>query len=348
MDYIDLRSDTVTWPTPKMREAMANAAVGDDVYGEDPTINQLEAEAAALLGKEAGLFVASGTMGNIAAILSHCGRGDEIILGKQSHTFLYEVGSIAALGGIHSNTIEVQHDGTLPLNDIRKAIRGDNVHFPRTRLISLENTQGTIGGVPLSLQYMRAVSEIARENKLKLHVDGARIFNAAVALGVPAKDLIAEADSMTFCLSKGLCAPVGSVLVGSRAFINEARRVRKSLGGGMRQGGFIAAAGLVAIHEMIDRLAEDHHNAHQLALGLEKIPCLQVDMAHVCTNFVFFDLLETAPLSPQALMQKLREDYNIFISPYPNYQRKFRCVTHYWITPERVEKTISAMRDLLL
>jgi threonine aldolase len=347
METIDLRSDTVTHPTPEMREAMANAPVGDDVYGEDPMINRLEAEAAEMLGKEAGLFVTSGTQGNMAAILAHCGRGDEIILGDKAHTFVYEAGGIAALGGIHPHTVRVQMDGTLDLDEIRHAIRGNNIHFPRTRLISLENTQGTVGGMPLSVEYTNSVAAIAREHGLKLHIDGARIFNAAVAEGAKAADLIEQADSMTFCLSKGLCAPVGSVLVGKKEFIDEARRVRKMLGGGVRQGGILAAAGLIAIHQMVDRLAEDHANACLLAEGLSVIPHISLDLSRVKTNFVFFDLLDDAPVTPEQLVKRLREDYNIILSPYPGYKRTFRAVLHYWITPERVKRVISAMQEVL-
>jgi threonine aldolase len=347
MDSIDLRSDTVTWPTPKMREAMANAPLGDDVYGEDPTINQLEAESAELLGKEAGLFVTSGTQGNIAAILAHCGRGDEVILGSKAHTFVYEAGSIAALGSVHPHTVPVHPDGTLNLDDIRGAVRGNNVHFPRTRLIALENTQGTVGGMPLSAEYTDQVAEIARAHGLKLHIDGARLFNAAAALGVSAKRLVENADSATFCLSKGLCAPVGSVLVGSKPFIDEARRARKMLGGGLRQGGVIAAAGLVAIREMIDRLPEDHANACLLGEGLAAVPHIGVDLARIRTNFVFFDLLESAPIGPDELVRRLGSEYNIAMRPYPGYVRTFRAVTHYWVGPDQVRQVVDAMRALL-
>lgn len=347
MDYIDVRSDTVSWPTERMREAMAKAPIGDDVYGEDPTVNQLEIEAAELLGKEAGLFVSSGTMGNTCAALTHCGRGDEMIVGREAHMFRYEAGNSAALGGIHPYSLPVQPDGTLLLEDIRKAIRVENPHFPRTKLICLENTQGTVGGIPITLEYTQQVAQIAHEHHLKLHIDGARIFNAAIALGVPAKELVAEADSVSFCLSKGLCAPVGSVVVGSKAFIDQARRIRKSLGGGMRQVGFMAAAGLVAIHEMIDRLAEDHVNACLLAEGLTTVPHIVVDPSRVRTNMVFFDLADSAPLSMEEVVKRLDEDYRIKMRPYPGMKRTFRAVTHYWITPKRVGEIVQAMRELL-
>jgi threonine aldolase len=347
MQTIDFRSDTVSHPTPAMREAMANAPVGDDVYGEDPTVLQLEAEAAELCGKEAGLFVSSGTQGNLISVLVHCGRGEEAILGDKSHTFVYEAGGIAALGGVIPHTVPVHSDGTMALDDIKRAIRPDNVHFPRSKLIALENTQGTVGGMPVSAEYTGQVAEIARANGLKLHIDGARIFNAAAALNTTAKALVAEADSMTFCLSKGLCAPVGSIIVGDGAFIKEAHRTRKLLGGGMRQVGVIAAAGLVAIREMIDRIPEDHANACALAEGLLTVPHIALDLSRVKTNFVMFDLLESAPLSPDELVQRLQQDYNILMRPYPGFKRTFRAVTHYWITPERVQQTVNAMRALL-
>ncbi len=345
MDKIDLRSDTVSWPTPAMREAMADAVVGDDVYGEDPTVNQLEAEAAELLGFEAGLFVSSGNQGNLVSVLTHCGRGDEIILGDQAHIFKYETGGIAALGGVHPHTVPVQADGTLNPDDIRHAIRGDNYHFPRTRLICLENTQGTVGGIPISREYTEQVLAIAREHNLKLHIDGARIFNAAVALNMPAKALVAGADSLTFCLSKGLCAPVGSVVVGSADFIKEARRNRKLLGGGMRQVGILAAAGLVAIRDMVNRLADDHAIACEIGDSLARVPGVQVNSIH--TNFVFFDLLPDAALTPQQLIERLDAEYNVKLSLYPGHTRTFRAVTHYWITPERAQVFIRAMRTLL-
>jgi threonine aldolase len=347
MQQIDFRSDTVTWPTPEMREAMANAVVGDDVYGEDPTINELEAEAAAMLGKEAGLFVASGTMGNAIAALTHCGRGEEMIVGREAHMFRYEAGGSSALGGIHPHIIDVQPDGTLPLEAIRRAIRGDNEHFPRTRLICLENTQGTVGGIPINMSYTTQVGELAREHGLKLHIDGARIFNAAAALSTSAKELAAAADSVSLCLSKGLCAPVGSVLVGSKAFIAEARRTRKLLGGGMRQGGILAAAGLIALRKMTLRLGDDHANARALAQGLAAISGITLDIGLVQSNMVFFDLDESVAVTPEAFSERLKNDYNILMRPYPGYTRRFRAVTHYWISRAHVDQTIEAVRTLL-
>ncbi len=347
MDTIDLRSDTVSWPTPEMREAMANAPVGDDVYGEDPTINQLQQDAADMLGKEAGLFVTSGTQGNIVAALTHCGRGDEMILGREAHMFRYEAGASSGLGGIHPNILDVQPDGTLKLDAIQRSIRTDDQHFPRTKLICLENTQGTIGGIPITAEYTAQVGEIAHAHHLKLHIDGARIFNAATALNTSVKDLVAPADSVSFCLSKGLCAPVGSILVGSKAFIHEAHRTRKTLGGGMRQAGILAAAGLIALHKMTKRLHEDHANACRLAEGIADIPHIKVDVSRVQTNMVFFDLAEDAPLTITELRARLKDEYNVLMGGYAGMPNRVRLVTHYWITPEKVETTLTALRNLL-
>jgi len=346
MDTIDLRSDTVTHPTEAMRQAMATATVGDDVYGEDPTVNQLEAEAAEMLGKEAGLFVSSGTQGNLIALLTHTeGRGVEVIMGEKAHTFIYETGSLSAFGGMMPRTLPLQPDGSLSLDEIEHAIRSDNIHFPRTQLVTLENTQGTLGGKPLGKAYMDSAADLAHKHDLKLHIDGARIFNAATECGEDVADLVAGADSVTFCLSKGLCAPAGSILVGDAAFIKEGRRMRKMLGGGMRQAGILAAAGLIAIHEMTQRLHEDHANARRLADGLKSVPGIEV-MSND-TNFVFFWLNEDAKLTPKELSQQLDEQYKIKLSPYPGFERKFRCVTHYWITAERVDTVIEAMKTLL-
>ncbi|MFO7320636.1 MAG: low-specificity L-threonine aldolase [Chloroflexota bacterium] len=347
MKMIDFRSDTVTLPTPAMREAMANAVVGDDVYGEDPTINELEAEAAALFGKEAGLFVVSGTMGNLVSTLAHCERGDEMIVGRQSHIVIYELGSHAAYGGIHPFMLDVQPDGTFDLDDVRAAIRGQGSLWPVTRLICLENTHGGAQGAPITAEYTAQVAEIARQHNIRLHIDGARIFNAAAALNVPVRELAADADSITFCLSKGLCAPVGSVIVGSRDFINKARRVRKSLGGGMRQAGILAAAGLVALREMTGRLVEDHANARRLAQGLATIPHVRVDLDRVRTNMVYFELTEDAPLNPEQLAERLKTEYNMLMRPYDPRRRNFRVVTHYYITREHVDLAVEAIRALL-
>ncbi len=345
MKYIDLRSDTVSHPTPEMREAMANAEVGDDVFGDDPTINRLQEESAALFGKEAGLFVSSGTMGNLTSILTHCGRGDEMIVGKQAHIFVHEVGSAAAYGGVQANTLQVQRDGTLKLDEIRAAIRGENIHFPETRLICLENTQGGMSGAPVPQSYISQVAEIAHERGIKLHIDGARIFNAATYFNTPVKDLTADADSVQFCFSKGLCAPVGSMLVGSHQFINRARKIRKSLGGGMRQAGILAAACLISLNTMSKRLGEDHANARALAEGLATLPYIQLELDLVKTNMVNITLASDCPLKAEQIAARLLADYNILVRPGGSYG--FRFVTHYWITREHVDQVLAALRTIL-
>ncbi|MDI6695512.1 MAG: low-specificity L-threonine aldolase [Anaerolineales bacterium] len=344
MKIIDLRSDTVTRPTPAMRRAMAEAEVGDDVYGEDPTINRLQELAAHMLGKEAGLFVASGTMGNLAAILAHCNRGDEVILGDKAHTFLFEAGGISALGGVHSCQLPNQPDGTLEIGAIRAAIREEDDHHPVTRLISLENTHNRCGGVALSVDYTRQVKALAEEYGLLLHLDGARLFNAAIALGVSAKELAEPADSVTVCLSKGLCAPVGSVLCGSEAFIRQARRIRKQLGGGMRQAGVLAAAGIVALETMVERLAEDHARARRLAQGLSSVPGLILDAGTPHTNMVYLSLDETIPLSAEQVVERLAERGVKVGAVGP---RQFRLVTHYWIDDEAVDDAVEAFGQVL-
>lgn len=342
MHVVDLRSDTVTLPSDEMREAMAQAELGDDVFGEDPTVNRLERMAAERVGKEAGLFVASGTMGNLTSILTHCRRGEEVILGDQSHTFIYEGGGIAALGGIHPHTIPNQPDGTLRLEDIEAAIRPDNVHFPRTRLICLENTHNRCCGVPLTPQYTGAVADLARRRGLGIHLDGARLFNAAVALGVNVKELAASVDSLSICLSKGLAAPVGSVICGSKAFIAEARRVRKVLGGGMRQAGVLAAAGIVALEKMVDRLREDHDNARRLAEGIAGIEGLAIDPANVHTDIVYFDVVGT-DLAADTLIKRLSDRGVRMLSVGP---KRIRAVTHYGITADDIERTIGVLEEV--
>ncbi|HEX9017950.1 MAG TPA: low-specificity L-threonine aldolase [Anaerolineaceae bacterium] len=345
MDFVDLRSDTVTQPTPQMRAAMAAAEVGDDVYNEDPTINRLQEMAAERMGKVAGLFVPSGTMGNLAAVLTHCGRGDEVILGNLGHTFLFEGGGIAALGGVHSYVLPNQPDGTLRIEDIRGAVRNpEDPHSPISRLITLENTHNRCGGVPLKLEYLDEVKAVAQEQGLKIHMDGARIFNAAAATGVPAARLVEAADSVTFCLSKGLCAPVGSVLCGSEEFIHRARRIRKQLGGGMRQAGVLAAAGIVALETMVDRLGEDHCRAQKLASGLARIPGLSVENETPPSNMVFISLDEHAPWTAAQLAGQML-NYRVKIGLAG--PRRLRLVTHYWIDDEGVERTLEAFRRVI-
>jgi threonine aldolase len=339
---VDLRSDTVTQPTPEMREAMAAAEVGDDVFGDDPTVNRLEAMAAERMGKEAALFVASGTMGNLVALLTHCQRGHEVILGDQSHTFINEAGGAAALGGIHPRTVKNQPDGTLALADIEAAIRAENVHYPRTRLICLENTHNACFGIPLRVEYTQQVGELAHSRGLKLHVDGARIFNAAIALCVDVKELAAPADSISFCLSKGLGAPVGSLLCGSREFVYEARRNRKMVGGGMRQAGVLAAAGIVALNKMVDRLADDHVNARRLVQGIAEIPGLVAEPAH--TNIAYFRFAPETKMSEAEFVKALEQCNVRLLSLGP---RRFRAVTHGWVDADDIEVALAAMREVM-
>ncbi len=343
MRIVDLRSDTLTHPTPAMRRAMAEAEVGDDVFGEDPTINGLEKMAAERLGKEAGLFVASGTMGNLVSLLAHCNRGDEIILGDNSHTFYSEQGGSAAIAGIHPRTLTNQPDGKLALKDIEASIRPDDIHHPRSHLIVLENTHNRRNGSPLDAAYMRSVKDLADKYKLKIHVDGARLFNAAVALGVDVRELVADADSVSFCLSKGLAAPVGSLICGTDDFIVKARRARKLLGGGMRQAGVLAAAGIVALTEMTDRLTEDHANAHELAEGLAEMPGLSIDPAMIKTNIVYFETTREDLLEDELVRRLDREGVKISaMGP-----RLLRAVTYYHISGEDIEFALQAFSKIL-
>jgi len=344
MDVIDLRSDTVTQPTPEMREAMASAKVGDDVYGDDPTVNRLQETASALMGKEAALFVPSGTMGNLAGILAHCQRGDEVIIGNKNHTFLFEAGGISALGGIHSHQIPNQADGSLLPEDVEAAIRPDDAHDPISRLVCLENTHNRCGGTVQDVAYTRGIAELAHAHGLKVHLDGARVFNAAAALDVEAKELAEPVDSITFCLSKALCAPVGSVLCGTAEFIRRAHRARKMLGGGMRQAGVLAAAGLVALEKMVARLGEDHERARKLAEGLRSIAGVRLDPGTPATNMVFFELAPHVKQSTAELESNLRA-VGILIAA--SGSRRFRFVTHYWIDDRAVERTVAAMADAL-
>ncbi|HUE98372.1 MAG TPA: low-specificity L-threonine aldolase [Anaerolineales bacterium] len=344
MGYVDLRSDTVTKPTPEMREAMAEAEVGDDVYRDDPTVNRLEELASEMLGKEASLFVPSGTMGNLLALLVHCQRGDEVIVGNQSHIYLNEAGGMSALGGMQPRPVQNQPDGTLALDDILASIRTEDVHHPITRLICLENTQNICGGVPLTPDYTHQVGELAHRNNLLLHIDGARMFNAAAAQNVSVKELVAPADSVMFCLSKGLVAPIGSMLVGTTKFIVRARHIRKMLGGGMRQVGVVAAAGIISLEKMTTRLNEDHARAKKMADGLRQVSGLVVDAKSPSTNMVYLNLSEDVRINAQQVTQKLK-DFGVLVDP--ENERRFRLVTHYWIDDPAVEKTISAFQKAL-
>lgn len=343
MRIVDLRSDTVTLPSPAMREAIYRAELGDDVYGEDPTVNRLQEMAAERMGKEAALLVVSGTMGNLVSLLTHCERGDEIIMGDQAHTFLYEAGGVSALGGIHVHTVPNTPDGGMDLARVEGAIRGENIHFPRTKVICLENTHNRCGGAVVPLEHMAAIRAIADRHHLAVHLDGARIFNAAVALGVPASAIAAYADSVQFCLSKGLAAPVGSLICGSKEFIKEARRTRKMVGGGMRQAGIIAAAGIVALEQMVDRLTEDHANAKRLAEGLANIPGIVIDPTSVQTNIVMFGL-KNARLPLAEISARFAAE-GVKINPMTATQ--FRAVTHYGIEREDIETALAVIQRVV-
>ena len=347
MKLIDLRSDTVTQPTDEMRRAMAAAEVGDDVFGEDPSINELQERAAAVLGKEAGLLTSSGTMSNLISTLAYSSHGDEIVMGDQAHMFWNESAGQAALAGVQTRLVPNDSQGRMDPEDVAAAIRPPgNLHFPRTSMLCLENTHNRCSGGVLTPEDTKSVCDVAHEAGVPVHLDGARIFNAAIALEVPAAELVREVDDLSFCLSKSLSCPVGSVLVGSQEFIDNARRWRKMLGGGMRQAGVLAAAGLVALDTMVDRLAEDHQNARRLAHGLANIDGLNVDPEQIQTNIVFFEV--DTKLGTAADMIAALERQDIKVS-YPGKQ-SIRMVTHRHITPEDIEEALSrtstAVREL--
>ena len=337
MHTIDLRSDTVTLPTKEMREAISNAELGDDVFQEDPTINNLEKLAAKKFNKEAAIFLPSGTMANLVAVLTHCNRGDEVILGDQSHTFLYEAGGISSFGGVHSRQLKNHNDGTIHLNDIKNAIRKKDVHFPPSRLICLENTHNRCFGMPLETNYVNEVADIAKNNDMSVHVDGARIFNAAVATGSTVADLTKNVDSVSFCLSKGLSAPSGSLLCGDKNFIHRARFNRKALGGGMRQAGILAAAGVVAIDIMSAKIIEDHRNAKALAVGIAKIDGIIIETEKIKTNIIYFKL-NHPKINSESLLDIMSEKNIRFFELGPNW---FRLVTHSGISKENIDYVIS-------
>ena len=336
MSQIDLRSDTVTKPGTELRRAMAGAEVGDDVFGDDPTVHRLENLVAGLLGKEAGLFVASGTQSNLCALLTHCGRADEYIVGQQAHTYIYEGGGAAALGGIQPQPLDQERDGSLDLEKVERLIKPDDYHYARTRLLCLENTTN---GRVLPGGYAGKARELATRFGLGLHLDGARLFNAAVQSGQPASKLAAPFDTVSLCLSKGLGAPVGSVLTGSAEFIAGARRWRKVVGGGMRQAGLLAAGGIYVLENHIGRLAEDHANARALAEGLRELAGCEVDMSLVQTNMVYLHLPE---VGQSELPQRLR-DRGILVCP----GNPMRLVTHLGVSSEDIQKTIDAFGEIL-
>jgi threonine aldolase len=357
MPQIDLRSDTVTKPTPEMRRAMAEAEVGDDVYGDDPTVLALEARSAELLGKEAGLFVPSGAMGNLVALMAHLARGEEAIAGAQAHVVVWEAASHAVVAGTSMRALTERPDGTLDLDEIRAAFRDPtDPHEPITGLVTLENTNALSMGQPLTPAYTAEVGAIAHEQGVPFHIDGARFWNAVVALGVSPSDLAGPADSITFCLSKGLACPIGSVVVGTTDFIGRARRARKLLGGGMRQVGVIAAPGLIALRDgsagMIERLAEDHANARRLAEALTEFPGIvsagdvaqpepgPLDPGRVRTNFVVFRVERERGAFLAAL-----EARGVLMGPYPHGQ--VRAMTHYGIEAGDIDATVAAVKAAL-
>ncbi|HDY8068467.1 TPA: low-specificity L-threonine aldolase [Vibrio vulnificus] len=334
---MDFRSDTVTRPTPAMREAMANAIVGDDVYGDDPTVNELEAFAAKEAGFEAALFTTSGTQANLLGLMAHCERGDEYLCGQQAHNYRYEAGGAAVLGSIQPQPVENNPDGTLPFDKLAAAIKPDDSHFARTKLLSLENT---INGKVLPLSYLQEARAFVDKHNLKLHLDGARVYNAATALDVPVKDIAQYFDSMTICLSKGLGAPVGSLLLGSKEYIAKARRLRKMVGGGMRQAGILAAAGKLALTEQVAQLKVDHANAKALALGLSELPGVHVNPDFVQTNIVFAKLDDNVDID--AIAQKLAEE-SIIITP----GNPIRFVTHKDISRQDIDLFLEKLRFFL-
>ncbi|ERI90155.1 putative L-allo-threonine aldolase [Clostridiales bacterium oral taxon 876 str. F0540] len=338
MRFIDLRSDTVTLPTKAMKDAMYNAEVGDDVYADDPTVIELEAYAAELVGKEVAIFVPSGTFGNQLALMTHCRRGDEVIVGDDSHIVVHEVGAASVIAGVQLRTLNSIKGELNPL-EVKSKIRGEDIHFPNTGLICLENAHSN--GRVIPLENMKSIYTIAKENNLPVHLDGARLFNASTYLNVNVREVTKYCDSVMFCLSKGLCAPIGSILAGSRDFIDKARKGRKLMGGGLRQAGFLAAAGLVALREMTGRLKEDHDNASYLAEELSKVPGIKVDMEDVHINMVFFKADETKYDSDKLV----QEFYNKGIKINSSENGEFRFVTNYWVSKEDIDYVITTLKD---
>lgn len=338
---IDLRSDTVTVPDKDMRKAMYDSEVGDDVYGEDPTVNKLQEIASEITGKEDSLLVSSGTMGNLVSLLTLTNRGEEIILGNKCHVYAWEGSGVSIYGGISMKIINNNNDGSFDLNELSASINPLDDHKPKTSTISIENTHNQCGGTPLTLDFIENVNSIARKNNLKIHMDGARLFNASVAQRKSIKDIVENIDSVTFCLSKGLSCPIGSIISGSKPFIAEARRWRKSIGGGMRQAGVIAAAGIYALNNMVDRLEEDHVNAKKLAIGLSKISEIIIDTEYVKTNILRFDLANNINLNE--FESELKKEGIIFNSSYGS----IRMVTHYGITSKDIDKVIEIITKVV-
>ena len=340
-DVVDLRSDTLTLPTPEMREAMARAEVGDDVWGEDPTVQRLEALAAQRLGKAAGLFVTSGTQGNLVSVVTHTRPGQEVVLDLDSHIFNYEVAGGAVIGNVQMRPTQTER-GFLSPEQVREALRPANIHLPQTGLVCIENTHNRHGGTCCTPEEIAAVAAVAHEAGVPVHLDGARLFNAAVALKRPAAEFARHVDSVTFCVSKGLGAPVGSVVCGSAEFVERARRWRKMLGGGMRQVGVLAAAGLVALERMVDRLAEDHANARRLAEGLAKTPGLRVDLGSVQTNIVIVRV-DRGPAATDELVKGCAARK---VKVHAMGPAAIRCVTHKDVDAEDISRTLEAFREL--
>ncbi len=348
---IDLRSDTVTLPTPAMREAMYRAELGDDVYGEDPTVNRLQEMAAERLGKEAALLVPSGTMGNTAAVMAHTGRGEAFIVGDQSHIYHHELGGASTIGGSPRHVVATNKNGMLDLHQIRAGISdGSDEHTAATALLCIENTHNRCGGTVLNVAQVEALTGLAHSHGIAVHMDGARVFNAAIALGVPVSTLVRTVDSVMFCLSKGLSAPVGSMLVGSRDFIRRAHRMRKLMGGGMRQAGIIAAAGIVALEQMVDRLAEDHAHCKQLAYGLAEYPQIDVDAERVVTNMVIFSVrrAEQEPLTEEETEQFVAKakEHGVLVGHIG--EGRIRAVTHYGLEADNIKEALVGIRRALI
>ena len=342
---IDLRSDTVTLPSDEMKNFMFNASIGDDVYGEDPSVNLLEERASKIFNKESALFVPSGTMANLIAVLSHCDRGDEIILGNQSHIFKYEAGGISVAGGIHSHQLINNDDGTINIQDIVSAINHtDDSHFAISKLVCLENTHNRCYGSAINPQYFTDVKQAVKPYNINIHIDGARIFNASIALDIDISKLVENADSISCCLSKGLGCPSGSLVIGSQSFIKKARRLRKMLGGGMRQVGILAAAGIFAFDHMIHRLKDDHYNAKQLGSEIALIPCINLDINKISTNLIFFHL-KNNQISDESFIKQLKK-HNIKIDSKGN--GLFRIATHIGFKNKDIEKVIKTFKLILM
>lgn len=340
MRIVDLRSDTFTLPTPEMMKAIQEAELGDDVFQEDPTVNKLEKLAAEKIGKEKALFVTSGTQGNVVSLLTHTERGDEVIMEAQSHTYLYEVGAMAALGGLMAHPLPGDK-GVLNPEDVEKAIRGDNIHYPRTRLLCVENTHNNAGGTVVTVEQIKALSDVVKPKDIRMHLDGARVFNAATALNTDVKKITKEFDSVMFCLSKGLSAPVGSMVCGSSEYIDRARKVRKMLGGGMRQAGVLAACGVVALEKMIDRLKEDHKNARKLAEGLSHLKGISIELERVQTNIIIFDVSQLG--GSEKFIKELDKRGVKCLSRDENV---VRMVTHRMITEDDIEYALERIKEV--